>query len=88
MVVEKLKTLGPEQLVKATWLMGEALMTLGDFVAKEVNTAAITNKTDDSAAAHNSAAQDFADPAASEKLNSADAHGSTAGLMRRKVYRF
>lgn len=78
-VVEKLKTLGPEQLVKATGLMGEALMTLGDSVAKEVNTAAITNKIDDSAAALNSAAQVFADLAASEKLNSADAQGSTTG---------
>ena len=33
-VVEKLKTLEPEQLVKATGLMGEALMTLGDSVVK------------------------------------------------------
>ena len=77
-VVEKLKTLGPEQLVKATRLMGEALMTLGDSVAKEVNTAAVTNKTDESAAAHNSTAKDFADPAASEKVNSADVQDSTA----------
>lgn len=70
---------GPEQLVKATGLMGEAFMTLGDSMAKEVNIAAITNKTDDSAAAHMMAAQDFADPAGSEKLNSADAQGSTTG---------
>ena len=78
-MVEKLKTLGPDQLVKATGLMGEALMTLGDYVAKEVNTAAVTKKTDDSAAAHNSTAKDFADPAASEKFNSADAQDSIVG---------
>jgi hypothetical protein len=82
-VVEKLKTLGPEQLVKATGLMGEALQSLGDSVAEDMETAAInvdsTDKTNDSAAEQNSAAQDSADPAASEKINSADAQGSTIG---------
>ena len=72
-VVEKLKTLGPEQLVKATGLMGEALMTLGDSMAKDVNTAAVTNKT------HKSTAKDFADPTASEKVNSADVQDSIVG---------
>jgi hypothetical protein len=66
-VVEQLKTLEPEQLVKATGLMGEALMKLGDLVK---------NKIVDSAAAQESTAKDFADPAASE---SADAQDSAVG---------
>ena len=49
-VVEKLKTLEPEQLVKATGLMGEALMKLGDLVE---------NKIADSAAAKDTTAKDF-----------------------------
>lgn len=75
-VVEKLKTLEPEQLVKVTGLMGEALMTLGDSMVKELENVAIANKIDDSAAAHDSTAKDFADPAASGKFNSADAQDS------------
>ena len=66
-VVEQLKTLEPEQLVQATWLMGEALMKLGDLVE---------NKIVDSAAVQESTAKDFVDPAASE---SADAQNSAAG---------
>ena len=72
-VVEKLKTLEPEQLVKATGLMGEALMTLGDSMVKELENVAIADKIDDSTAAHDSTAKDPADPAASVKVTSADA---------------
>ena len=48
-VVETLKTLEPEQLVKATGLMGEALMKLDDTTAKDLSDPAASEK--DSAAA-------------------------------------
>jgi hypothetical protein len=78
-VVEKLKTLEPEQLVKATGVMGEALKTLGDSMVKEHENAAIADKTNDSTAAHDSAAKDPVDSAASGKVTSADAQDSAAG---------
>jgi hypothetical protein len=65
-VVEQLKTLEPEQLVKATGLMGKSLMQLGDLVE---------NKSLDSTA-QESTAKDFGDSATS---GSADAQDSAIG---------
>ena len=59
--------------MKATGLMGEALITLDDSMVKELDSAAIANMIDDSAAAQESTAKDFADPAASKKVESANA---------------
>ena len=44
-VVETLKTLEPEQLVKATGLMGNVLNTLEDSVVKQGENAAIADST-------------------------------------------
>jgi uncharacterized coiled-coil protein SlyX len=78
-VIETLKTLEPEQLVKETGLMGDALKTLEDSVVKQVENAAIANKVDNSTADHDSAAKDVSGSAASGKVTTAVAQDSTAG---------
>jgi uncharacterized coiled-coil protein SlyX len=68
-VVEKLKTLEPEQLMKATGLMGEALMKLGDLVEnKIVDSAATQATTADSTADAQDSAIGSGDNAAAEAM--------------------
>ncbi|PWA71938.1 hypothetical protein CTI12_AA267660 [Artemisia annua] len=91
-VVDKLKNLEPEQLVKATELMSGALKAFGDTLkdsaAPESAAPSVGNSAapesaapsvDNSAAHETTAAEIIADPAASVKGDSADAQGSAAG---------